>query len=361
MPVKRPAEAGARTRKRRWYALPPVVACASVLALFGMGILPPDGADSTKRSSSSIASAQEAAPTESPEAGTTSPAPTSPSSAAGSSTAAATPSSRAASRTPASTPPQTESPLAKTPPLPAKVPVGGAGIQAAADYATSRGYRAGVAVLDTKTGKLWGASEHSAMFATESVVKVFVATRLLLNGQLTGWRAETAYRMIAQSDDGSMDALYGLAGADQVTPWIAEHYDIPELGRAPNQVGWWSNAKISAAGLVRFYAKVKADPVVWPWLSKAMRQATEYGSDGTYQFFGLKQADPKAAVKQGWGQDDDDWSAASNFNSTGFVNSDRYAVAILVKGPAYEYNSGTPAMVSAIAKRLMPGGVMRPG
>lgn len=336
-----------------------MVACASVLALFGMGILPPDDAKPASRSSTSIASAQEAAPTESPEAGTTAPA--SPSATTSPSAAASTRSSRAAARTPAPTPSQTESPLAKTPPPPAKVPVGGAGIQAAADYATSRGYRAGVAVLDTKTGKLWGASEHSSMFAAESVVKVFVATRLLLNGQLTGWRADTAYRMIAQSDDGSMDALYGLAGSDQVTPWIAEHYDIPELGRPPNKVGWWSNAKISAAGLVRFYAKVKADPVVWPWLSKAMHQATEYGSDGTYQFFGLKQADPKAAIKQGWGQDDDDWSAASDFNSTGFVNSDRYAVAILVKGPAWEYNSGTPAMVTSIAKRLMPGGVMRPG
>lgn len=326
-----------------------------MLALFGLGILPPDGkeSDTGSRSGSSVSSAQEAAPA------TSAPATTS-ASAASPSSSPTTPPPRGGARS-AATPSQTESPLAKTPPSPARAPVGGAGIQAAADYATSRGYRAGVAVLDTKTGKLWGASEHSARFASESVVKVFVATRLLLNGQLTGWRADTAYRMITQSDDGAMDALYGLAGADQVTPWIAEHYDIPELGAAPAQVGWWSNAKITAAGLVRFYAKVKADPVVWPWLSKAMHAATEYGSDGTYQFFGLKQADPNAAIKQGWGQDDDDWSAASDFNSTGFVNSDRYAVAILVKGPPYEYNSGTPAMVTAIAKRLMPGGVMRPG
>lgn len=355
MPAKRPDQAAARTSRRRWYALPPLAACATVLALFATGILPPDGNDSDtgSRSSSSIAPAQEAAPATSSGAEAASPA-TSPSSSA------ATSPPRSSARASA-TPSQTESPLAKTAPSPARVPVGGAGVQAAADYATSRGYRAGVAVLDTKTGKLWGASEHSARFASESVVKVFVATRLLLTGQLTGDRADIAFRMIAQSDDGAMDALYGFAGADQVTPWIADHYDIPDLGAPPAQVGWWSNAKITAAGLVRFYAKVKADPKVWPWLSKAMHAATEYGSDGTYQFFGLKQADPNAAIKQGWGQDDDDWSAASDFNSTGFVNSDRYAVAILVKGPPYEYNSGTPATVTGIAKRLMPGGVMRPG
>lgn len=341
---------------RRWYALPLLAACVTVLALFGMGILPPGGAESHTRSgsSASIAPLQEAAPATSSKAATTSPPAASPS------TSATTPPPRSDARATVATPSQTESALAQTVPAPARVPVGGAGIQAAADLATSRGYRAGVAVLDTRTGKLWGASEHSAQFASESVVKVFVATRLLLTGQMTGDRADTALRMIARSDDGAMDSLYGFAGADQVTPWIADHYDIPDLGEPPNQVGWWSNAKITAAGLVRFYAKVKADPKVWPWLSKAMHQATEYGSDGTYQFFGLKQADPRAAIKQGWGQDDDDWSAASNFNSTGFVNNDRYAVAILVKGPPYEYNSGTPATVTAIAKRLMPGGVMHP-
>jgi hypothetical protein len=44
--------------------------------------------------------------------------------------------------------------------------------------------------------------------------------------------------------------------------------------------------------------------------------------------------DPNAAIKQGWGQDDDDWTASSDFNSTGFVNGDRYAVAILLTGPS---------------------------
>jgi hypothetical protein len=329
----------------------------TAVALFGFGVLPPgDEPGARNQSASSTGPAQEAAPATSLEAETAPP------SAAGASPAPTATRSPAASPSATSSAPSSSArpPAAKSAPSPARVPVGGVRIQAAADYATSRGYRVGIAVLDTETGKLWGASEHSRMFATESVVKVFVATRLLLTGQMTGDRADTAFRMIARSDDGAMDSLYGFAGADQVLPWIADHYDIPELGRPPAQVGWWSNAKISATGLVRFYAKVKADPKVWPWLSKAMHQATEYGSDGVYQFFGLKQADPKAAIKQGWGQDDDDWSASSNFNSTGFVNSDRYAVAILVKGPSWQYNSGTPAMVTSVAKMLMPGGVMRP-
>jgi hypothetical protein len=216
-----------------------------------------------------------------------------------------------------------------------------------------------VAVLDTSTGKLWAAGDYDDLFASESVVKVFIATRLLATKQLTGDTADTAYRMITQSDDGAADALYGLAGGDDVVNWIEEHYDV-NLGSPPTKAGWWSNTHISALGMVRFYAKVKADPLVWPWLSNAMHHATGYGSDGTYQFFGLKQADPAAAIKQGWGQDDDDWAEASDFNSTGFVSSDRYAVAILLKGPPWEYNSGMPAMLTSVAKALMPGGAMRP-
>jgi hypothetical protein len=248
----------------------------------------------------------------------------------------------------------------KAAPSVARAPASSARVTAAVRSATSRGYQAGVAVVDTATGKLWAAGNYNGFFATESVVKVFIATRLLLSQQMTGDTADTAYRMITQSDDGAADALYGLADGDQVVPWIAEHYGIAGLGSPPTKGGWWSNTHISAAGMARFYAKVKADPVVWPWLSDAMHHATAYGSDGTYQFFGLKQADADAAIKQGWGQDDDDWTEASDFNSTGFVNSDRYAVVILVKGPPWEYNSGTPAAVTRIATTLMPGGVLRP-
>ncbi|HST47387.1 hypothetical protein [Jatrophihabitans sp.] len=337
---------GHRLRGRRWATLLPVGSCASVLALFVLDMLPPGSAEFTisSRADTMPAAGQPSAGT---PAATPSPTWTTP-------TAAPSPTS-----TPTTTPARTAAPKAEVVPS-AREPIGGRGIQAAADYATARGYRVGVAVLDTRTGTLWGADEHASLFASESVVKVFIATRLLLDRQLTGDLAETAYRMIARSDDGAADALYGYAGGDDVLPWLAAHYDIPDLGSPPSLAGWWSNTHISATGLVRFYAKVKADPVVWPWLSKAMHAATEYGSDGTYQFFGLKQADPGAAIKQGWGQDDDDWSASSDFNSTGFVDSDRYAVAILVKGPSWQYNSGTPAMVTSVARMLMPGGVMRP-
>jgi hypothetical protein len=329
--------------RRRWLALLPLGAGAGVVSLFALGVLPPGSAETTSQSRPETAAGSVLQTPSDASATGTSPAPTS---------------RKPTASRPATTP--TAPARAKSAPSVARVPISSPGIKAAVRAATSRGYQAGVAVVDTTTGKLWAAGDYDEMFATESVVKVFIATRLLATKQLTGDKADTAYRMIAQSDDGAADALYGLAGGDEVVTWIAKHYKIPNLGSPPTRVGWWGNTHISAVGMARFYAKVKADPLVWPWLSKAMHRATEYASDGTYQFFGLKQADRNAAVKQGWGQDDDDWGQASDYNSTGYVSSDRYAVAILVKGPPWEYNSGTPAAVTRIAKALMPGGVMRP-
>ena len=63
------------------------------------------------------------------------------------------------------------------------------------------------------------------------------------------------------------------------------------------------------------------------------------------------------------GVDSTSWVAEDNLllnNSTGFVNGNRYAVAILVKGAPSGYDVATPNMVTSIARVLMPGGVCTP-
>jgi hypothetical protein len=233
-------------------------------------------------------------------------------------------------------------------------------VQAAAEVATAAGYRTGVAVLDLETGTYTGAGEDTATFASESVVKVLIATELLLTGKMTGSTETTAYEMITQSDDDDANALYALAGGDDVVDLVAEHYGIEDLGSPPDRAGWWGNTHLTAKGLVEFYAAVAADDTVGPWLQNAMAHATEYGSDGTYQFFGLPSATTGAAVKQGWGDDGDD-SPRAQFNSTGYVDDGRYAVAILTDGPAASYGSTISAVVTAQAQALMPGGSMDDG
>lgn len=221
-------------------------------------------------------------------------------------------------------------------------------------YATARGESAAVAVLDTRTGKFYGAGPYRAKFASESVVKVFIATRLLLAGRMHGSIERTAYKMITRSDDASASALYGTSGGDGLVPWIARHYRIRNLGSGPSRPGWWGNTHITAQGLVEFYARAKADPRVGPWLLNAMRHATTYGSDGTYQYYGIPAAGPNTfAIKQGWGADGDCFCRAV-FNSTGYVDHGRYAIAMLTTGGSYGRYAMTT--LNGMALRLIPRG-----
>jgi hypothetical protein len=208
--------------------------------------------------------------------------------------------------------------------------------QSAAAEATAQGYRTGVAVLDLRTGEYTGAGDDTASFASESVVKVLIAAELLATGQMTGDTATTAYQMIVESDDDDADALYGLAGGDDLIKLVADRYHIDDLGTPPTRPGWWGNTEITAKGIVYLYAAIAKDPLVGPWLIDAMSHTSEYGADGTYQFFGIPAATTGAAIKQGWGDDGDD-SPDAVFNSTGYVDGDQVAVAILTDGSPSSY------------------------
>jgi hypothetical protein len=222
----------------------------------------------------------------------------------------------------------------------------------AVGYANQHGYKSAIGVLDTQSGSFSGAGDYNSTYASESVMKVFIATRLLMTGQMSGWNATTAYKMITQSDDASANALYGRTGGDGVITWVKQALNLPNLGSPPLRPGWWGGTQITAAGMAQFYNAVRHRPDVWGWLGNAMHHATSYGSDGTYQFFGIPSATTGAAIKQGWGGDNAAGQPA--FNSTGLVNSDRYAVVILTQGGVY----GTPIsnMLTSEAKLLMPNG-----
>jgi hypothetical protein len=131
---------------------------------------------------------------------------------------------------------------------------------------------------------------------------------------------------------------------------------VPNLVSPPHRAGWWGNTHITPDGLVRLYAKLKADHTVSHWLLNAMHHARKYGSDGFYQFFGIPSATKHAAIKQGWGMDYDDRGASADQNTTGFVNNDRYAVAILARGPVRTYGHAIGSMLTHVARMVLPGG-----
>jgi hypothetical protein len=229
-------------------------------------------------------------------------------------------------------------------------------LASAYSYGHSRGYHVGIAVLDTKTGKTYHAGDHSGTFASESVVKVMIATRVYLQGRLHGTTKKRVYKMITQSDDQIASSLYPSVGGDHLITWIKKRFKLPHLGSEPRRAGWWGNTHITPDGMVALYGKLKKMSYWGTWLIKTMSHATKHGSDGFYQWFGLKSANSHAAIKQGWGTDYDNWSAGADENTTGFVNGNRYAIAILARGPARTYGGPIGSMLTATAKRLLPGG-----
>jgi hypothetical protein len=224
-----------------------------------------------------------------------------------------------------------------------------------ASYARTHGYTVGIAVLDTKTGRFYGSGDYRGLFDAESIAKVFIATRLLMRGEMVGPTRRLAYKMITESDDSIATALYGRVGGDSLINWVKTRFDVPGLGLPPRRSGWWGHTRIRAAGLVRLYAKLARNAKVGPWLLNAMRHTTEYAADGTYQFFGIPAATKRAAIKQGW-NNQRLGDRTANFNTTGFVNNDQYAVAILARGPRSSYGKSIGALLTAVAQRLLPHG-----
>lgn len=209
--------------------------------------------------------------------------------------------------------------------------------------ARADGLRVAVAVTDTTSGTTTVAGEADALFPSESVVKVLIATRLIVDGQLTGEVETAAARMISASDDEAANSLWGLVGGADVVTWVAERYGLTGLGE-PSEWGWWGNTKVSAVGLAALYAALADDPVVAPWLVTQLSAMTSAAADGTDQSFGFEAADSTAALKQGWGGDDDSESTA-NLLSTGYVADERYAVAAIVQDPD---GGSTTALVPTI-------------
>jgi hypothetical protein len=105
--------------------------------------------------------------------------------------------------------------------------------------------------------------------------------------------------------------------------------------------------------MAHFYAAVRNDPAVWPWLSNAMSHATRKGSDGTDQYFGIPSATGDWAVKQGWMVG---LGPGTTWNSTGFVDQDRYVVVLLTHGPSSRYGAPMASTLTAMARDVLPGG-----
>jgi hypothetical protein len=225
-------------------------------------------------------------------------------------------------------------------------------MRAAAQYASSNGYRVGIVVRDTRTGTVQTAGAADAEFVSASVIKTLIATRLLVEGKVHGNTARLAYRMITLSDNDATNRLYPRAGGRTLIPWTERHYGIRDLGTPTPKTLYWGYTTLVPRALAEFYAKVKRDPLVAPWLLNAMHHIATYSYVGQYQWWGLPSATAHAAVKQGW----DTAFGHANVNTTGYVNGDRYVVVIMSRGPTSSYLGPISRMITHVARLLLPDG-----
>ncbi|MEP7019889.1 MAG: hypothetical protein ABI808_04495 [Pseudonocardiales bacterium] len=204
----------------------------------------------------------------------------------------------------------------------------------AAAYASARGVRTGIAVIDLRNGRTWTAGD-SGSFGTASLVKTMIATKIILDGQMNGATADEAYEMIIGSNDGDATDLWNRFGGPDIIGDLAAHYGI-QIGGPPLRAGMWGNTQITALGMARFYVAVHRDRAVWPWLHNAMAHTKRIADDGTMQYFGIPAAGGGHEVKQGWGTASagDGYVPDAAVNSSGFVHTatSDYAVVILGQG-----------------------------
>ncbi len=247
------------------------------------------------------------------------------------------------------------SPPSVAPPAPATLEQAVADAYAAGAPQLSR---LAIAVLDLRTRAFSGAGDIDEPYASASVVKVLIAARLLADGRAEdpGVR-DLMWKMITVSDDDAGSQLYRLAGSETLVGWVSAHYGIDGLAPA-TQPGYWGLTRITARAMVYFYAVVAGDPAVGPWLLDAMAHARPYGSDGFPQHFGLPSAAATWRVKQGWMCCLD---GVTRMHSTGYVDGDGYAVALLTEGDRSLYNGAGAQVLTTVAQTLLPGGVVPVG
>jgi len=282
------------------------------------------------------------------------------------SSAADRPARPAAAATPSPSPTPSEAPAVEVAPespgpggaVATKVAVAAtpaAAVAAAVAVGTERGMRVGVAVRDRRTGATYVGGVPDATFFSASLVKVFIAARLLAEDKANDPEVrDRMHLMIVASDDDAASDLYPVAGGDGLVDWISQRYHVSGL-TVTSDPGAWGLTGVTARAMVAFYSAVATDAKVGPWLLDAMGDAAKRGSDGFDQNYGLMPVARDWAVKQGWLCCVD---GAMTMHSTGFVDQNRFAIALLTEGSPDAYDAYARETLTLMARALLPGGTL---
>ncbi|WP_410607227.1 hypothetical protein [Amycolatopsis sp. lyj-109] len=237
--------------------------------------------------------------------------------------------------------PKTEAPASSATPT-AKTAPGPAGVEAGTLDGIMRDGTASAVVFDTESGKTTVSVRPDRGYTSASIVKLLIALSVLDQG---GPVADVQ-RMLSRSDDDLASRFWSSYGGPAiVTRWATK------LGltgtRPPADPGRWGDTRITAADIVKVYRYLldrKSTAI-----TNALRDATERGSDGFRQYFGI----PDAAkgqdwlVKQGWSC----CRPTRMLHTSGVVG--HVIVVVLTEHPAkVDYVTGSKRVTEIVSKLL---------
>ncbi|WNV74824.1 serine hydrolase [Geodermatophilus sp. DSM 44513] len=225
----------------------------------------------------------------------------------------------------------------------------------------------GFAVLDRLTGEYAdnGPAAHQRI-ESASVVKVFMADSLLRRrdlGQIVLRPADldALGRVLRSSDDAAANRFWSGYGANGLVSDVIARYGLGETGLTSN-VRYWGNTLITAHDVVRYYDGLLSgagglSAGSRDFVLDQLRQSTPRGTDGHWQWFGLRDGLPGEGViaqKQGW-------MCCVNGSvyrhSTGVVGPDaRFVVAALAREPSVRGGPHLEAAVTAAVRQSFPEG-----
>ena len=242
-------------------------------------------------------------------------------------------------------------------------------VDAGSSEAAARGTTAGIALLDRRTGRYTdnGPTAHQ-WFGSASLVKLFIADSVLRRARTGEIRLSDADRnslglMLRSSDDAAASSMWSRFGSSSIVTDVKARYGLAETA-PPANPRYWGLTQVTARDLTTFYDGMLSgrgglDGADRDFIVDQLRRATDRGTDGVYQWFGLHDGLPRdtVGVKQGWMccfSDGYIWR-----HSTGLIGPDaRYVVVVLARDEARQGAGHTEASTTRIVQRMFPAGLV---
>ncbi|WP_340686739.1 hypothetical protein LCL61_11010 [Amycolatopsis coloradensis] len=212
------------------------------------------------------------------------------------------------------------------------------------------GGQVSVVVYDRTAKKTTVSVKADRPYTSASLVKLLIALEALQ----AGTPASTVQRMLSASDDDIASRLWTAYGGPAiVTRWAGKI----GLGgtRPPEDPGRWGDTRITAADVAKIYRYLldQAGAGTRTTIMRALSGATESGSDGVRQYFGIPDAvgSLRRSIKQGWAC----CRGSRILHSSGTVGEDdRHIVVVLTSQPVSTTYTSAGRRVTEVVKALRP-------